>query len=111
MRDLVDGGGASAGGGGGVAAGVARVPDVGVVGAHRGATGGAGDDAAHSEPGSAGTVGQTRLAGALCGAVAGPYRAGGTAAHTFLIGKLHDTEQRELPYRYQFCLKINYVIY
>ena len=57
IRHLVDGEGACSGGRGGEGAGVARVPDVGDVGRQRGATGGGGDDAAHSEASSAGPAG------------------------------------------------------
>ena len=65
-RHLTDLGGAGPpSAGGSDAAGVARVPDVGVVGGDRGATGGGGDHTTHSEPGSAGTVGRSCLAGAL----------------------------------------------
>ena len=58
IRGLVNGEGASSRAGGSVAAGVSRVPDVGVVGGYSGAAGGGGDHAAHSEP--CGTVSSRR---------------------------------------------------
>ena len=87
---------AASGAGGSDAAGVARVPDVGVVGGDRGPTGGGGDHAAHTEPGRAGSLCAPGSAGALRGGVARPYRRGGTGAGTDIVGELDYAEQREL---------------
>ena len=54
--DLVEGVGTGGGTGGRVAAGVARVPDVGVVGGNRGPAGGGGYDTADPEACSTGTI-------------------------------------------------------
>ena len=55
-RHFLDRNSTRAGAGGGVAAGVARVPDVGVVGGNRGPAGGGGYDTADSEACSTGGV-------------------------------------------------------
>ena len=81
---------------GSVAAGVSRVPDVGVVGGDRGTTGGGRDHTADTEPSSAAPTGGPRPAGALRGGVAGPCRRGGAAAGAVVIGELDHAEQREL---------------
>ena len=95
-RHFLDRNSTRAGAGGGVAAGVARVPDVGVVRADRGTTGWGGDDTADPEACSTGATGRPTPAGALRGAVAGPCRAGVSAARAVVIGELHDAEQRQL---------------
>ena len=96
-RQLADRCGAGApSAGGSDTTGVARVPDVGVVGGEGGATGGGGDDTADPEACSTGPTGRPTPAGALRGAVAGPCRAGVSAARAVVIGELHDAEQRQL---------------
>ena len=96
VRHLIYLGGAGPGGGGRVAAGVSRVPDVGVVGGDRGTTGGGRDHTADTEPSSAAPTGGPRPAGALRGGVAGPCRRGGAGAGAVVIGELDHAEQREL---------------
>ena len=65
IRHLLYGDSTSSSAGGSVAAGVARVPDVGVVCADRGATGGGGDHTTDSKTCSTGAAGCSRPAGAL----------------------------------------------
>ena len=96
IGDLPDGGGAGPGGGGRVAAGVSRVPDVGVVGGDRGAAGGGRDHTADTEPSSTVPTGRPRPAGTLRGGVAGPGGRGGAGAGAVVIRELNNAEQREL---------------
>ena len=95
VRDLVEGVGAGGGTGGRVAAGVARVPDVGGVGGDGGATGGGVDHTADTEPSSAVPISTAALSGALRAGVAGPVGGGGARPCALLVGELDDGEQRE----------------
>ena len=95
VRHLVDGEGAGGGAAGLVAAGVGGVPDVGGVGGDRGATGGGGDDTAHTEPGRTFPVSAATLGGALRAGVAGPVGGGGARPCALLVGELDDGEERE----------------
>ena len=65
VRDLVEGVGAGRGTGGRVAAGVARVPDVGGVGGDGGATSGGVDHTADSKPSSTVTISASSLSRTL----------------------------------------------
>ena len=96
VRNLVNGNRTCASAGGRVAAGISRVPDVGVVGGDRGPTGGGRDHAADTEPGCAGSLRAPGSAGALRGGVARPYRRGGGGAGADVVGELDYAEQREL---------------
>ena len=100
IRHFLDGGGAGPSRGWSPAAGVARVPDVGVVGGDRGPTGGGRDHAADTEPGCAGSLRAPGSAGALRGGVARPYRRGGGGAGADVVGELDYAEQRELLQKY-----------
>ena len=93
VRDLAEGVGAGGGTGGCVAAGVARVPDVGDVGGDRGPTGGCRADAADTEASRTGATGRATPAGAFRGGVAGPSRGGVATAGALIIGKLDYVEQ------------------
>ena len=89
-RDLVEGVGAGGGTGGRVAAGVARVPDVGGVGGDGRATGGGVDHAADTETSSAVSISTAALSGALRAGVAGPVGGGGAGSGALLVGELDD---------------------
>ena len=78
-----------------VAAGIARVPDVGGVGGDGGPTGAAVDDTAHPEPSSAVTVSSAALRRTLGGGVAGPVGGGGAGSCALLVGELDNGEQGE----------------
>ena len=93
--DLVEGVGTGGGTGGRVAAGVARVPDVGGVGGDGRATGGGVDHTADTEPSSAVPISTAALSGALRAGVAGPVGGGGAGARALLVGELDDGEERE----------------
>ena len=77
IRLLAEGVGAGGGTGGRVAAGVARVPDVGGVGGDGRATGGGVDHTAHSEPSGAVTVSTSSFSRTLRAGIAGPVGGGG----------------------------------
>ena len=106
-RDLVEGVGAGGGTGCRVAAGVARVPDVGGVGGDGRATGGAVDHTAHSEPSGTVTVSTASLSRALGAGVAGPVGGGGTGSRALLVGELDDGEEGEGLWRRIKHLKRN----
>ena len=95
IRLLAEGVGAGGGTGGRVAAGVARVPDVGGVGGDGRAAGGGVDHTADSKPSSAVTISTAALGGALRAGVAGPVGGGGAGSGTLLVGELDDGEERE----------------
>ena len=76
-RGFVEGVGAGGGAARSVAAGIARVPDVGGVGGDGGPTGAAVDDTAHPEPSSAVTVSTSSFSRTLRAGIAGPVGGGG----------------------------------
>ena len=92
---LAEGVGAGGGTGGCVAAGVARVPDVGGVGGDGGTTGGAVDHTADPEASSTVTISTASLGRALRAGVAGAVGGGGAGPGALLVGELDDGEQRE----------------
>ena len=94
-RGFVEGVGAGGGAARSVAAGIARVPDVGGVGGDGGPTGAAVDDTAHPEPSSAVTVSSAALRRTLGGGVAGPVGGGGAGSCALLVGELDNGEQGE----------------
>ena len=87
---LGEGVGTGGGTGGRVAAGIARVPDVGGVGGDSAATGGGGDHTAYSKSGGTVPVSSSSLGGALRAGVAGTVGAGGAGPGALLVGELDD---------------------
>ena len=103
VRLLAEGVGAGGGAGGRVAAGVARVPDVGGVGGDGGATRGAVDDTTHSEARGTVTVSTATLGRALRAGVAGPVGRAGAGSGALLVGELDDGEQGKCLCRSRSC--------